>query len=132
VGKLIDHRCGSLDCHGNRQRNLQIWGCDGMRLDPDAAPGCRKAIAGGVDTTEAEFDATYRSLVGLEPQVMSSVVLGNGKNPELLTFVRKARADESHKGGQLFVPGDDQDNCVTSWLAGTTDTSACDSAMNVP
>jgi hypothetical protein len=132
VANLLDHRCGSLDCHGNRQRNLVMFGCEGLRLDPDDAgllPGCRRQRSGGVDTTQTEFDATYRSLVGLEPAVMSAVVAGKGQHPELLTFVRKARGDEAHKGGTLFTPGDVQDNCVASWLAGATDKDACNNAL---
>jgi hypothetical protein len=126
VAALLDHRCGSLDCHGSSRRNLRIYGCEGLRLDPADVPGCRRQ--GGKDSTTAEIDATYRSLVGLEPAVMSAVVSGKGDHPELLTFVRKARGDESHKGGQIFVPGDAQDTCVASWRAGTTDTDACASA----
>jgi hypothetical protein len=127
VGKFLDHRCGSLDCHGDRQRNLLMYGCEGLRLDPKDTPGCR--ASGGKDTTSAEMDATYRSLVGLEPAVMSSVVSGHGLHPELLTFVRKARGDESHKGGILIAPGDVQDTCVTSWLQGKTDNNACANAL---
>ena len=126
VGKLLDHRCGSLDCHGSTSRNLQVFGCEGLRLDPNDTPGCRSS--GGKDTTPAEVDATFRSLVGLEPAVMSSVVQGKGAHPELLTFVRKARNTEAHKGGKLFTRGDDQDNCVAKWLAGATDAALCDQA----
>ncbi|MEO8874314.1 MAG: hypothetical protein ABI461_01905 [Polyangiaceae bacterium] len=127
VADLLGHRCGSLDCHGQSSRNLQIFGCEGMRLDPNDVPGCRSS--GGKDTTPAEYDATYRSLVALEPAVMSVVVAGKGANPELLTFVRKARGSESHKGGTIFLLGDDQDDCVTSWLAGKTDTDMCTKAL---
>jgi hypothetical protein len=50
-----------------------------------------------------------------------------------LTFIRKARGEERHTGGQLVNAGDDQDNCMTSWLSGTTDTAACANAvMNFP
>ena len=50
---------------------------------------------------------------------MSQVVDDHhGEHPELLTFVRKARGTEAHKGGTLITPGDDQDVCITSWLAG--------------
>ena len=129
VSMLLDHRCGSLDCHGARARNLQIYGCEGLRLG-DASPGCRDA--GGTDTTADEHDATYRSLVTLEPAVMTAVVQGHGANPELLTFVRKARGTESHKGGTLITPGDDQDVCITSWLAGMTDKDACARARAAP
>jgi len=127
VSDVLDHRCGSLDCHGNRQRNMIVYGCEGLRLDPADAPGCR--ASGGKNTTVAEYDATFRSLVGLEPAVMSSVVAGKGADPELLTFVRKARGTEGHKGGQLFTAGDPQDTCVTTWLGGKTNTDACTAAL---
>jgi hypothetical protein len=131
VGDYLDHRCGSLDCHGQPGRNLRIWGCEGMRLDPHDVPLC-SVPQGGSQTTSAEHQATYRSLVGLEPAVMSTVVEGHGAHPELLTFVRKARGLEAHKGGVLIAPGDDQDVCVTSWLAGATDVIACANAIGYP
>jgi hypothetical protein len=129
VSLLLDHRCGSLDCHGQRSRNLQIFGCEGLRLG-DASPGCR--VSSGTDTTADEHDATYRSLVALEPVVMTTVVQGGGANPELLTFVRKARGTEHHKGGTLITPGDDQDQCITTWLANRTDVDACARALALP
>jgi hypothetical protein len=132
VGDFMTHKCGSLDCHGNAQRNFVIYGCEGLRLDPDDAgllPGCRRMITGGKDTTKVEYDTTYRSLVSLEPVVMSAVISGKGQHPELLTFIRKARGVESHKGGALVTPGDDQDVCMTSWLQGQTNTDACRNAV---
>lgn len=118
LGDYLDHRCGSLDCHGQPGRNLRIWGCEGMRLDAGMVPVCNRTIPGGGRTTVAEHQATYRSLVGLEPQVMTEVFSGcNGQledggaalyppgascHPELLTFVQKARGAEAHKGGQLI------------------------------
>lgn len=131
VADYLDHRCGSLDCHGQMDRNLRIWGCEGMRLDPHAIPVCAAPLGGSL-TTPAEHQATYRSLVGLEPTVMSAVVDGHGAHPELLTFVRKAIGLEAHKGGTLITPGDDQWVCVTSWLTGQTDTEACDNAIGYP
>ena len=130
VADYLDHRCGSLDCHGNTSRNLQIWGCEGMRLLPTDAPICSRL--GGRRTTPEEYQATYRSIVGLEPTAMSAVVLDHGMDPELLTFVRKARGQEAHKGGKLITQGDDQDKCITSWLAGMTDTTACGNASINP
>ena len=76
VGSYLDHRCGSADCHGTRQRNLVIYGCEGLRLDPKDTPACRST--GGKDTTTAELDETYRAVVGLEPTVMSAVIAGKG------------------------------------------------------
>lgn len=126
VAGYLDHRCGSLDCHGSARRNLVIFGCEGLRLGDADVPGCRRM--GGTDSTAEEIDATFRSVVGLEPAVMTAVVNGKGAHPELLTLVRKARGQESHKGGALVVPGDAQDVCFASWLAGATDTDACAAA----
>jgi|HubBroStandDraft_1064217.scaffolds.fasta_scaffold22130_2 hypothetical protein len=131
VADYLDHRCGSLDCHGQVGRNLRIWGCEGMRLAPTDIPQCSRAL-GGNGTTPAEHQETYRSLVGLEPAVMSTVVAGGGQHPELLTFVLKARGIEAHKGGALITPGDPQDVCITSWLTGTTNTMACAAAIGFP
>jgi hypothetical protein len=131
VADYLEHRCGSLDCHGQPGRNLRIWGCEGMRLDPADIPSCNRLL-GGRPTTPDEHQSTYRSLVGLEPSVMSAVVQDHGQDPELLTFVRKARGTETHAGGQLITPGDPQDVCITSWLAGATDTTACVNAVAYP
>lgn len=131
VADYLDHRCGSLDCHGQIGRNLQIWGCEGMRLAPTDIPECSRVL-GGRGTTPDEQQATYRSLVGLEPTVMSQVVDHGGQDPDLLTFVRKARGLEAHVGGALITPGDAQDVCITSWLAGDTDAGACTAALGFP
>jgi len=128
VADYMDHRCGSLDCHGQATRNLVMWGCNGLRLDETGLiPGCR--ASGGKNTTPEEYEASYRSLVGLEPAVMTAVVQNGGQHPELLTFIRKARGWDAHKGGALVTPGDDQDVCLTSWLAGSADQTACANAI---
>jgi hypothetical protein len=127
VADLLDHSCGTLDCHGNAQRNLVMWGCYGLRLDPTATPGCRSM--GGTNSTPAEYDASYRSLVGLEPAVMTDVVENHGANPNELTFVRKAFGEEAHKGGTIFQLGSTADTCIASWLAGATNDAACASAL---
>jgi hypothetical protein len=163
VGDYLANRCGTLDCHGQVGRNLRIYGCAGMRSEPDASPAtCQNP------TTDDEYQRTYRSLVALEPQVMSVVYSGcstsvsNGTavyppgtacHPELLTFIRKARGVEAHKGGQLIcvnppcpdgipdpVPLDDaggplvdpQDVCLVSWLEGATDRHLCGVAFGIP
>jgi hypothetical protein len=131
VADVLVHRCGTLDCHGQMGRNLRIWGCEGMRLGDAAVSSCIRRNGGSL-TQPDEYEATFRSLVGLEPAVMSTVVAGQGQHPELLTFVRKARGTEAHKGGQIFTPGDVQDVCVTSWLAGATQTMSCQSALALP
>lgn len=133
VEQYLDHRCGGLDCHGDLQRNLIIYGCEGLRLDPNDVPGC--VGPNSPPTTPAEYAATYRSLVALEPVVMSEVVAAGGQEPDLLTFVRKARGEEAHKGGTLIdlttQVGIDQDDCITSWLSGGTNTNACTLAVEL-
>jgi hypothetical protein len=124
VADYLDHRCGTLDCHGDLQRNLIVWGCDGLRYGDAAVPGCAMT-----PTTDGEYNATFRSVVGLEPAVMTDVVQTHGADSDNLTLLRKARGEEAHKGGALIVPGDDQDQCITSWLSGSTNTDACQQAI---
>jgi hypothetical protein len=137
VGDYLANRCGTLDCHGSMSRNFRVYGCEGMRLDPKTLPGCSSILVPGQPpmintTTPAEHAATYRSLVGLEPTVMSEVYDNQGEHPELLTFVRKARGLEAHKGGAIITPGDVQDICITSWLARNTNATACGQATGYP
>ena len=128
LGQLMGKRCGTLDCHGQVGRNLRIYSQFGLRLSPSDVPG-------GSKTTTAELDADYASAIALEPEIMSAgrPAMG-GNNPDRLTLVRKPRAEEHHKGGQLFVIGDPQDLCMTSWLksndTGTPiDTASCTTAI---
>ncbi|MGH7298428.1 MAG: hypothetical protein ACRELB_26040 [Polyangiaceae bacterium] len=163
VADYLENRCGTLDCHGAPGRNLRMWGCEGLRLDPSSSPATCAS-----PTTEAEYQATYRSLVALEPQVMTTVYSGcsaaiadggaeypvsDSCHPELLTFIRKARGIETHKGGKLIcleppcpdgVPDpvpldgdagpdvDPQDVCLVSWLEGATDKHMCGMALAIP
>jgi hypothetical protein len=117
AGALI-YRCGSLDCHGTVWRNFRLYGYDGQRLDADAG-------VDGVPTTDAEVAADFAAFVGLEPEILSAVVLDHGADPDRLTLIRKARGLEDHKGGQRMTVGDDADLCVTGWLAGTPNNAAC-------
>jgi hypothetical protein len=119
VAELLVVRCGSLLCHGTVARNLRLYGSAGLRLAPTDRP-----LVPPCDTS-AEVDQDYESVVDLEPEAMSAVVAGGGANPQQLTMVRKARGTEAHKGGQIWTQGDPSDTCLTSWLAGRTDASAC-------
>ena len=123
VAQLLDHRCGTLDCHGTRARNLRIFGSEGLRLaaeDRPLLPVC---------STAAEVDEDYASVVGLEPEIMSAVVADHGADPARLTIVRKARGAESHKGNTIWAAGGDEDTCLTSWLTGTLEVDACARAL---
>ena len=79
-----------------------------------------------------ELAVDYQSVVGLEPEILAAVVEQGGAQPERLTLVRKARGSEHHKGGALIMVGDAQDRCLTSWLAGAVDDTACADALTTP
>ena len=96
-----------------------------MRLEASDVPGGRV-------TTPDEMAAGYRSVVGLEPEIIDAVVQDGGAHPERLTLVRKGRGSEHHKGGALVVIGDAQDRCLTTWLAAAVDETACADALTTP
>jgi len=118
VHDVLQTSCGTLDCHGQAGRSLRLYGGRGLRLRSTDNPADNP-------TTHEEYDQSYWSVIALEPEVLSDVVEDHGQMPERLTLVRKARNLEHHKGGQLFVAGDDRDRCLTSWLAGQVDLDAC-------
>lgn len=118
VADALQYRCGSLDCHGTMYRNLRMFGYGGLRLDASHTPETP-------GTQPAEVTATYDAIIGLEPEIMREVTLAKGAGSDRLTFVRKGRGDEDHKGGRRIVRGDDADKCVQSWLAGSVDGDAC-------
>lgn len=122
VATLLEQSCGTLDCHGQVGRNLRLYGVVGLRLAVTDVPGGRA-------TTADELDSDYESVVGLEPEILAEVVQDGGAQPERLTLIRKARGTEHHKGGALIAPGDAQDQCLTSWLAGSVNQAACADAV---
>lgn len=119
VADVLIGRCGSLDCHGQVGRNLQLWGADGMRFSPNETPDEGQ-------TTPEEYDASFWSVVALEPERLAAVVVSGGAAPERLSMIKKARGTEHHVGGTLMHQGDDVDVCLTSWLASSTDVAACE------
>ena len=125
VATFLEHRCGTLDCHGQIGRNLRLYGYDGLRLAAADLPG-------GAPTTADEIAVDYQSVIGLEPEILATVVEQGGAQPERLTLVRKGRGSEHHKGGALIMVGDAQDRCLTSWLAGAVDDVACADALTTP
>jgi hypothetical protein len=126
VAAVLEHSCGTLDCHGSSARNLRLYGGLGLRWsasDRPQTPAC---------ATPEEIDQDFASVVGLEPEVLSAVVADGGADPERLTLVRKARGLEHHKGGSPWKSGDDADTCLTAWLASAPDDSACARALPDP
>lgn len=124
VNDALGYSCGTLDCHGQIGRNLQVWSRWGMRLQSDGlVPGAK------VDESGAEARLTYRSVVGLEPELMSQVVKEGGRDPQRLTLIRKARGTEAHKGHKIMSVGSPLDRCITSWLAGQVNVTACNKTV---
>ena len=123
VAEYMEHRCGSLDCHGSVARNLRVYGDEGLRLLPSHRP-CVP-----VGTTDAEVAEDYASIVGLEPETLNAIVADRGANAARLTLIAKPLGLEEHKGGTLFHVGDDGYVCMTSWLSGVTDKARCLGAM---
>jgi hypothetical protein len=123
VAEFMVHRCGTLDCHGSLYRNLRVFGDEGLRFSSADRP-CIPTY-----TTATEILEDYDSIVGLEPETMSAVVGDHGADPERLTLIAKPLGIEAHKGGMIFQQGEPGYACMTSWLSGKTDTTACLAAM---
>lgn len=118
VAPVLSRRCGSIDCHGSIYRNMRVYGYGGLRTGSEATDPMTP-----MRDTAAEVQATYESVVGLEPEIMRTVVQQGGAGVERLTFLRKGRGTEDHKGNKRLNA--DSDLCVTSWLANHVDEDAC-------
>jgi hypothetical protein len=124
VGDALQLRCATLDCHGQVGRNLRIYGYGGLRLSATDSPI-------GNPTTALEYDASYDSLVGLEPEILSAVVSGQD-DPNQLSLMRKTRGIERHKGGQQAREGDALDRCLVLWLTAKYDATPCTAVVDAP
>lgn len=118
VSSVLELRCGGLDCHGAPARSLRIFGVYGLRLDGRDAPG-------GRDTTPDEVEATYQSLVTIDPERLSRVSADAGRGAESWLPLSKGRGREAHEGGSRLAAGSAADQCIVSWLSGSVDFDAC-------
>jgi hypothetical protein len=118
VANAFLQHCGTIDCHGSKYRNMRFYGYGSERYSATDTPG-------SPETTTAEAEQDYESVVALEPSIIRVVIADGGKDPERLTFMRKARGKEDHKGGRLMTEGDPTDLCITSWLASNIDLASC-------
>lgn len=126
VAEMLIQGCGTLDCHGMPTRNLRLYGDVGPRLLPTDIPSTLIA------TTSDEVAQDYLSVVGLEPEIMSQVVASGGMDPERLTLLAKPLGIESHKGGAVIATGDERYVCLTTWLQGSANATACRAALALP
>lgn len=124
VADAMQPSCGSLECHGQRGRNLRLFGARGLRLD--SAENSKEGI-----TLPDEYEANYWSVVALEPETLATVVDEGGVDLERLILIRKGRGTTRHKGGTLMRPGDDLDQCMVEWLKGNILTDRCFAASRL-
>lgn len=117
VSSVFERRCGTLDCHGAPARNLRVYGIFGLRANG-------LDVTGGAATTDAEVEATYTSLISIDPETLSRVS-ADAEAPEQWLVLSKGRAREQHKGGERLPPGSAADACILSWLAGHVDEDVC-------
>jgi hypothetical protein len=118
VSGVLETRCGSLDCHGAPARNLRVYGVHGLRGDGSS-------VTGSPDTTDEEIDATYESVTGIDPEVLSRVLSGDEEDPSRWIVLSKGTEREAHVGGARLPPGSAGHRCIVSWATGGEDLSSC-------
>lgn len=131
VHVFLEKQCGTLDCHGQVGRPLRLYSVNGLRAPNDAG-----LVSGAGAETSAELYSNFLSVVGLQPEEMNRVVLGQDPPTQLL-LLQKPMALVSHKGGQRILVGDPMYTCLMSWLQapsgqGTFDANACTQAAALP
>src|SRR5262245_61170920 len=67
VAEVLLDRCGTIDCHGSKYRNMRLFGFGSARLVPTDRPDAPQ-------TTDAEVESDYESVVALEPDIIRQVV----------------------------------------------------------
>jgi hypothetical protein len=88
-------------------------GSYGLRLSPSDYPGGYP----GIPTTDAERDANFEAVCGLQPELMTEVVMGQAA-PGSMLLLMKPLNETHHKGNTVILPGSDGETCLTSWLSG--------------
>jgi len=116
VSDALAARCGSVDCHGVAARNLRVYGANGLRIN---------GVTGQGATTQEEYDATYTSVVSIDPEVLAIVLQEGGFAAERWIVISKGGGHEAHKGGTAMPLGSVSDRCVRSWVRGAVDQAAC-------
>lgn len=125
LSSALGARCGSLDCHGQVERNLRLYSQFGLRESAEDVPD-------GDETTVEEHQANHLAVISLEPEQLAEVWLNDGRESLSLLLVSKARGQEAHKGGAVFLPDSAGDRCLLSWLSGSLDAVACEQVSEPP
>lgn len=127
VSPFLERKCATLDCHGQVGRPLRLYSGRGLRL-----PGDGGTYPGSSDTTGFERTANFRSVIGLEPELLSRVEAGIAQPRDLLLLQKPLGLGDgvvSHKGGQVLAPmGDPGEACLRTWLLSGANNGGFDSA----
>jgi hypothetical protein len=86
VHAFLENQCGTLDCHGQVGRPFRLFSVYGLRAQNDAGQ-----VSGAGALTPDELYSNFLSAVGLEPEEMSRVVVGDD-SPTALLLVKKPRS----------------------------------------
>jgi len=124
VHPVVERQCGSVDCHGKLPRGMRVYGEGGLRLGTTVGK-----------TTSEEAQATYVSIVGLEPEKTSELTARTPRSAADaydLLLLAKPLTRERHRGGLSLRMGEPAEQCISSWLLGTVDANACSSALPRP
>lgn len=129
VSDALELHCGTINCHGNDERNMRFFGLYGVRLNP-------KDKTGFGSTSDLEYEANFESIISIQPEKLTQVVRAHGAGADKWIVFSKGRAIEHHKGGARLVAGDAADTCIMSWLVAqpngpSVNTDACTAATNV-
>ncbi len=133
VSPFLEHRCGSLDCHGQVGRPLRIYSDWGLRKKA-REDGSRETGA----TTNEERTANYYAVVGLEPENMVACYATEGQDRATFQLLLKPIGIENggirHKGGPVLSPNNNDSGwkCLFGWVSGKPDKNACVEAATLP
>jgi hypothetical protein len=126
VDPVFERHCASLDCHGSIATPMRLYSQNGLRMPNEAG-----VAPGNGSTTQVEITANYDSIIAIEPEKITDVAKNKG-DPYSLLILKKPLAIESHKGGPAISKGDDAETCISSWIKGTVDKTACTNGAAPP
>lgn len=132
VSAVMERRCATLDCHGQLARPLRLYSARGMRrivLEEEVNDPTN--VTAGRGLTNEELYDNWRSVCGVEPEVMDAIQRGEAQATDHL-MMRKSLGIERHKGDILFIKGDEGSKCLSGWLEGNLEPAFCDLAILDP